>query len=517
MVEYETITDSISLSDTVDSSKIQTVTITDTLTMTDTGSTAATITVTDAITAGESLAPYRRVFRHGRIIYNFPTTINGNPVKLKRFRITRNLSRVSKLTADAPKTEITGVSLGDDLTVRWQNEDGDSFTIFEGIITAVDTPERSPTASIKADGIEIKLAKDVYAVIDTDAGTVNGVFEYTNERADVIAADILDGTDFSLIECPTDTITLKFDYTNRWKALGLIADILDVDLWVDNSNGVHLGLKHGVIDVYDAIYKRVTSTDITQKVNRVIIIGGVNGSGSIPVGVAQDGTDINDNFPMVEVRKFSQIQDVDTATKLARVYLDRFNRETIELRLELAINSRNIRLREGDNITVDGEDYKITKLTISPDKITVIATPSVAVPDLTSYLKDKAQSGEQTNISSDFESSTPVAFTIYENIELAPDPDGDGTDETITIDGTDYTVLGVMHFYTPENFTAESVTVYIRQFSATIGSFGVVCNNTLLTLEETTADDGKKEYKAVIPAEIIVSGWNFLYFINTGA
>lgn len=473
------------------------------------------LTDTVGVVEGQGTAVYKRTYRTARATYNFPTTISGYPVRLKTLQVTRRLSQTSTLKAEVVTADLPPITLGGMIRVDWVSEDGTIIPVFVGVVTEVGTTSKTDYSTITADGLEQLLAKDVYMLVDTAAGTVQGVFEYINERADVIAAAILEGTAFTLIECPDTPVTVKFDFTPRWRALGLLADILGQDLWVDDSMGVHIGQKRGSVDLFDAIIRTTSTADVKNKVNRVVIIGGTQPDGRVPIGVVQDGGDIASSYPRTFVKKFPQIQDADTAKMLAKVYLDRFSKETREVNLLLSLTSVNVRLREGDVITVDGGEYKVSKLTLMPDHITVTATPTVAVPDLTSYLRNAITDANFNDISSDFESSAATTFVIYENLTLSPDPDADGTPEAVLINNVTYTVIGVMSFYVPDTFTPDNVAVHARQYSAEdTGTISLYVNGVGIPFTVTTGADGKKEYEAVIPAEVIRAGWNYLYILD---
>lgn len=506
VIKQTTITDSVGVNDAVDNGILtEKVTISEQIKGTTGVSVLTTTTVTDALTETPIAAPHK-----SRSKPHFIFKVAGVEIPIKDFSLTRGISDGMRGRITTWEGYVSDADIDKDVELIFENpDDGTQISIFKGLITAYSSKPPSKLVTLEVNGFEIELQNDIY-MDDT-----TGVFEYTQTRADVIAAAILNGTNFTLVECPTDFISVRYDYVTRWDALRLIADITNKELWVDDSRGVHIGTRGGSATITNFISKEV-SYELDGLINRVVVIGGNSGNGKVPIGVAEDSGSINTYGVRAHVEKVPQIRDKTTAVLLAKAYLNRFNRLNIQLEAKVPITTTTITIKEGMTINVDGNDYKISTIRINPNSITLSANPSYLTESLLDYIKRRLN--EKTNAatgSSVFYNETPMTITAYEELALSPDYYGGQIVKTLEIGGVTYEIYGVMHFYVPDNFTAKDAVLYIRSFGTeSIAGMKVVINGTVVNLtSDGTASDGDELYTVTIPATSIKAGWNDLYFV----
>jgi len=494
--QTETLADTIALTDNVQTSKVKIQTITDSL------------GVVDSLNMIELPPP-----RQSRQLANFIFKIAGVEIPIKDFSINRTLSRGATGKVTTWDVYASNEDVGKEVELIFEDPGtGDQITIFKGKINAFEEKPPSKSVSLELNGYDVDLKNDVF-MNDT-----TGIFEYTNKRADDVAKTILSGTDFTLIECPTDLISVRYNYAKRWDALRLIAEITNNELWVDDSKGIHIGRHSGQFTASEIISKTIRH-DLDGLINRVIVIGGNTGDGKVPVGIAEDPKSIS-QYVRAQVETVPEIRDNETAYMLAKAYLERYNRLNLELELELPVKSTTIMVKEGMTITIDSQDYKITVVRIRPNAIRVTANPTHRNPSLLDYLqerlKDKTESATGASV---FYNETPHTFTAYVVLDLDTAYYGGSTPKTIVAnDSNTYTILSVMHFYVPDNFTAKEGELRIRWFGddSPIAFKIVVNGDVYIPVNEGTAADGDTLYSVTINTTSLKSGWNDIYFVQEG-
>jgi len=98
------------------------------------------------------------------------------------------------------------------------------------------------------------------------------VVNYTSTAADVIARDILDGTGFSLVECPTTTISIKLESLTKFEALLKLAEVLGKDIWCE-ADGIHIGTKGKSVGAIEEYYVESKETNYDTIINKVYVEG----------------------------------------------------------------------------------------------------------------------------------------------------------------------------------------------------------------------------------------------------
>lgn len=467
----------------------------------------STVTAVDYVTPVRGLAT--RVAK--KPIFHF--YLDGVEVPIKDFSITRTISNGVSGRLTTWEGYVLETDVGKTIELTFENPvDGSTYTVIKGILTAVSKTPPDKTLNLEIYGLEYELKNDVYF----DSTNLTGVFEFTKTRADLIAKDILNGTNFTLVECPTNEISVKFDYETRWRALKLIAEILGVQLWVDENRGVHLGTQGGTLEPLKILKKEVT-TDLESLINKVIVVGGNTGDGKVVIGIAEDADSINTYGLKTHVERVPRIKDKDTATLLAKAYLNRYNALTNEIRVVLPVDTSTIRVKEGMNLSLDGNTYSITSIRFTPETITITATPYFRTPSLLEYIKDKLDSQiNSTTSSSTFYNESPELIVLYEKLDLDPAYYGGAIAKTVEVDGTEYTILNVMHVYIPDTFTISGGELRIRWIGDESPiSFKIVVNGMLYNINsDGTATDGDYLYHVDILADSLKTGWNDIYFVQ---
>ena len=435
---------------------------------------------------------------------------------IKSIRIRKDLNGVTEAILTTYDSTITESDILKPVTIELINPyDNNTITLFRGVLIEVEEDKPNKIIKLRCRGLDYYLENDLFMYYDSETEEVNGVFEYTQERADNIARDILEGTSFTLIECPTTKISLKFDYENRLRALQLIAEILNKILWIDNDYGVHIGDNSGKFELSEITSKRLSQSG-EDTYNRIIVIGGNDGEGKVPIAIAEDGQLISQQG--VKAKKFTitQIRDKETALLFAKAYLDVYKKINYELSVKIPPKWKNYLIDIGNVITIDGEEYIISSLEISDGDITLEATPIRSFINLKNYLERQLKQIETVSSSSTFYNESPSILTAYEILDLDTAYYGGSTLKTITIGDDTYTILSVMHFFIPDNYTPKEAELKLRWFGDESPiSFKVVVNGDVYDpISDGTADDGDTLYTVIIESSSLKVGWNDIYFVQ---
>jgi len=501
MVDYTTsITESISLSEAL--------------------SFALSSNLSDNVSIQENILNLQEILskKYARPVFRF--YLDGAEKGIKSIRIRKDLNGVTEAMLTTYDNTITEDDILKPVVIELTNtQDNTTITIFRGVLIEVEENKPDKEIKLTCRGLDYYLENDLFIQYDSETQTINGVFEYMQARADDIARDILKDTPFSLVECPTTKISLKFDYENRLRALQLIAEILNKILWIDSDYGVHIGANSGKFELSEITSKRLLKSG-EDTYNRIIVIGGNDGEGKVPIAIAEDLQLISQQG--VKAKKFTitQIRDKETALLLAKAYLDTYKKINYELAVKIPPKWKNYLVDIGNVITVDGVDYIVSSLEISDEDITLEATPIRSFINLKNYLERQIKQIETASSSSTFYNESPSVLNAYEILDLDTAYYGGSTPKTIeTNDSNTYTILSVMHFFIPENFTPKEAELKLRWFGDESPiSFKVVVNGDVYDLtSDGTADDGDMLYTVSIGASSLKAGWNDIYFVQGGS
>ncbi len=447
---------------------------------------------------------------HTLPVYKF--VVAGVEIPIKSFKIKRELSRGVSGTVTTWEPFADETIVGSDFTLTLEYR-GESVTLATGRVSGVTTTPPQKTLTLTLEGVERALYTDI--LLQTGPPTT-GVFEFTDTRADDVAKAILEGTEFTLVECPPTQVSVKFKYERRWQALQLLADITNSDLWVDDQKGVHIGQLNSNVTLTRVKSQQITS-DTAGLYNRIIVVGGHDDEGNVIVGIAEDRGSILTYGVKARTENVAEVRDTSTAVLLAQAYLSKFNSLHRVVKITLRASLETARIREGATTTVDGVEYKLTSVTFTPMEVTVEAAPTRYSSSLLNYLQDQLQRKTENAItSSTFSDSTQALFTIYEEILLGEDYYGGSVVRYYTVDNEEYKIIGVVHFYAPENFAPDGATLHIRKVSEDSLSFALVVNGTFIPpTPKPPADDGDELWEVNIPAEGLRPGWNDVYVLDT--
>ncbi|MBO8180261.1 MAG: hypothetical protein H0Z19_07255 [Archaeoglobus sp.] len=470
--------------------------------------------LSDSLTLQESILNLQEILskRYKPPIFRF--YLDGEEKGIKSIRIRKDLNGVTEATLTAYVYAATEEDILKPVVITSTNPyDDTTITLFRGVLVKIE--ENKPDKEIKLEcrGLDYYLENDIFIQYDSETGEINGVFEYMQERADNIARDILKDTSFTLIECPTTKISLKFDYENRLRALQLIAEILNRVLWIDNDYGVHIGDNSGRFELSEITSKRLSQSG-EDTYNRIIVIGGNDGEGKVPIAIVEDGQLISQQG--VKAKKFTimQIRDKETALLFAKAYLDTYKQINYKLSVRIPPKWKNYLIDIGNVITIDSEEYIISSLELSDKEITLEATPIRSFINLKNYLERQIKQIETATSSSTFYNESPTLLTAYEILDLDTAYYGGSTPKTITIGDDTYTILSVMHFFIPDNFTPKEAELKLRWFGDESPiSFKVIVNSDVCSpVSEGTTDDGDALYTVIVDS--LKKGWNNIYFVQ---
>ncbi|MBO8173508.1 MAG: hypothetical protein H0Z33_16695 [Bacillaceae bacterium] len=493
----------------------ETTTITETITLTEAPGGDYTTSLVSPLPLVEELS---RLPSSPSKTYSPPTFhfyVGGVEKGLKSFTINLDASGRVTINAVTYDTTITEDDVLNEIELTITDPtQSETRTLVKGVLINVETSESTSELHLTGRGLEYHLEHDVFTL--TDEGGTHGIFEYDQERADVVASAILADTPFTLVECPTTQISVRLDYEKRLYALQLIADILSKGVWVDTGYGVHIGEKSNAWALNEVKQLKLTQTG-ADTYNRVIVIGGNNGEGKVPVGIAEDGSLIATNGVKTKKLSLPEIQDKETALLLAKAYLNAYKTVNYVLDATLPPKFTNYLIEPGHEVTVNETTYTVTTVRLTPQSIQLTASPVKHLITLQSFLERQLRRLDTTSTTNTFYNESPYTLTAYEHIELTTDYYGGSTPKTITANDTNtYTILNVMHFYAPANFTAEEATIKGRWYSdETPSAFKVIVNGEVLTpSDDGSTDDGDTLYTITIPPTLITPGWNNVYFVE---
>jgi len=289
------------------------------------------------------------------------------------FSIRKELNEIGELGVELPFTNEINSKFAHGDTVELYR---DSTLLFKGVIVEKELNKESKTIRLTILGEEVKLNWTLFSK--------NGSYrvQYDNIAADTIASDILSGTGYSLAECSTITLSIRFEYAQRWKALQKLADILGKDLWLA-SDGVHIGDKGSAktLTYYKMIRKTENSEDIINKVHLLGTGDGINQY----TATAEDSTS-QSNYGLRE--RAYMLRDIENENTLSlkaqQIITD--NKDPVEyIEIEAPFTSDILSLDVGDTITInDSElglsgDYRVKRLEISPTTIRAELVNTIAL------------------------------------------------------------------------------------------------------------------------------------------
>jgi len=188
--------------------------------------------------------------------------------------------------------------------------------------------------------------------------------------------------EYGKLTCPTTTLSMRFEYAQRWKALQKLADVLGKDLWLDGS-GVHIGDKGSAktLTYFKTIRKTENSEDIINKVHLLGTGDGINQY----TATAEDTTSQNNYGLRERAYMLRDIENEDTLLlKAQQIITD--NKDPVEyIEIEAPFTSDILSLDVGDTITInDSElglsgDYRVKRLEIGPTTIRAELVNTIAL------------------------------------------------------------------------------------------------------------------------------------------
>ena len=515
MVDYTTeITENITLSEAF--SFNTNIFITENITLSEAFSFSLSSALSDTLTIQENILNLQEILskRYEKPIFRF--YLDEVEKGIKSVRIRKDLNGVTEGILTTYDNTITEIDILKPVTIELINPyDNNTITLFRGVLIEVEEDKPNKRIKLRCRGLDYYLENDLFMYYNSEIEDVNGIFEYTQERADNITRDVVNGTPFTLIECPTTKISLKFDYENRLRALQLIAEILNKILWIDNNYGVHIGANSGKFKLSTITSKRLSQSG-EDTYNRIIVIGGNDGEGKVPIAITEDSQLISQQG--VKAKKFTitQIRDKETALLFAKAYLDVYKKINYELTVKIPPKWKNYLIDIGNIITIDEEEYIISSLEIRDKAITLEATPIRSFINLKNYLERQLKQIETASSSSTFYNESPSILTAYEILDLETDYYGGSTPKTITIGDDTYTILSVMHFFIPDTFTSKEAELKIRWFGDESPiPFKVIVNGDIYSpINEGESDDGDTLYTVTVDSSSLKIGWNDIYFVQ---
>jgi len=307
------------------------------------------------------------------ISYTLSNTTQSYSTSPLNFSIRKELNEIGELSVELPFTSEINNKFAHGDTVELYR---DSTLLFKGIIVEKELNKESKTIRLTILGEEVKLNWTLFSK--------NGSYrvQYDNIAADTIAGDILSGTGYSLAECPTTMLSMRFEYAQRWKALQKLADVLGKDLWLA-SDGVHISDKGSAktLTYYKMIRKTENSEDIINKVHLLGTGDGINQY----TATAEDTASQNDYGLRERAYILRDIENEDTLLlKAQQIITD--NKDPVEyIEIEAPFTSDIISLDVGDTITInDSElglsgDYRVKRLEIGPTTIRAELVNTIAL------------------------------------------------------------------------------------------------------------------------------------------
>jgi len=307
------------------------------------------------------------------ISYTLTNVTQSYSTSPSNFSIRKELNEIGELSVELPFTSEINSKFTHGDTVELYR---DSTLLFKGVIVEKELNKESKTIRLTALGEEVKLNWSLFSK--------NGSYrvQYDNIAADTIASDILSGTGYSLAECPTTTLSMRFEYAQRWKALQKLADVLGKDLWLA-SDGVHIGDKGSAktLTYYKMIRKTENSEDI---INKVHLLG--TGDGINQYTATEEDTASQNNYGLRE--RAYMLRDIENENTLSlkaqQIITD--NKDPVEyIEIEAPFTSDILSLDVGDTITIsDSElglsgDYRVKRLEIGPTTIRAELVNTIAL------------------------------------------------------------------------------------------------------------------------------------------
>lgn len=281
-----------------------------------------------------------------------PYTMNAGAVRIER---TLNDIGRAEVTLPLSSTVLNNFPKNAEVEILLNGS-----VVFSGIITRRELSKPHGTVKLV---IYEKAIKLMWTLV-----SVNGDYrlQYDNIPASVIAGDILNGSGFTLAECPTTYVSLRLEYAKRWKALQTLADLLGADLWVEGT-AVHIGTK-GTTKTLNYMGTLGKAEDVGKIANRVIILGAGDGINQAEAA-AEDATSISENGLHEAAFTMRNLDDMNVgaaASQVLAVMKDAAEEVKVEAFLPDALD-----VEPGDYLTLNDADlglsgtYRVKRVRIS--------------------------------------------------------------------------------------------------------------------------------------------------------
>lgn len=143
--------------------------------------------------------------------------------------------------------------------------------------------------------------------------------QYDNVPVNEIASELLVDTSYTLSECPTDIISIRFEYATKWTALKKLAEITGTYIVVKDSQ-ISLVSELPSLDVDLTDYQEKPAED-NIPVKRVIALGSGDGINQVETVVEDESVTAGREVAV----SFRDIDNVETLRILAQRYLAHLN------------------------------------------------------------------------------------------------------------------------------------------------------------------------------------------------
>jgi len=181
----------------------------------------------------------------------------------------------------------------------------------EGYVTSVEDREEK----IRVRGLH-KLIELNWVYVKKDN---NYRVQYDNVQVNEIANELLTDTSYTLGDCPTDVISIRFEYATKWTALQKLAEITGTYIVVKDSE-ISLVSELPNLDVDLTDYQEKPAED-NIPVKRVIALGSGDGINQVETVVEDESVTTGREVAV----SFRDIDNVETLKILAQRYLAKMN------------------------------------------------------------------------------------------------------------------------------------------------------------------------------------------------
>lgn len=139
------------------------------------------------------------------------------------------------------------------------------------------------TIEIRGKSVDKKLDWTIFSK-DQGQDDIRRV-QYDNIAANVILGDILSGTGFSVGDCPSTVISMRFEYGRRRKCAKFLAERLGKDFWVSPGKKVYVGDKGVTREKLESFVARSHIEDPDRITNKLYCLGYGDGVNQLSVVV----------------------------------------------------------------------------------------------------------------------------------------------------------------------------------------------------------------------------------------